>query len=252
MKPAINNDTKDWLIENPIDGSIFVRVESGKVFLGGKEHHLGNCDPFWIEVPEFYLALTPVTNAQYQKYLIATQSDPPVKKDSGKTLWTGTEIPEELLDHPVVNVSWLEAKRYCEWAEARLPTEFEWERAAKGEAQSTFPWGSEWEEDWVRNDKNRALETTASVWSYPEGCSHWGHYQMIGNVWEWCEDSFDEAAYRYYSKGKQPPLDSNPLKVTRGGSWFNVSVESFHSGFRFGFPHDESDFHYGFRLALDP
>lgn len=240
-----------WMVQGVVDLTIFTRVPAGRVFLGGPDHHEGGCEPFWHEVPAFYLALTPVTNAQFEVFLERTGEEPPRARGSEESPWFGRRIREELRDHPVVSVTWDQARRYADWADARLPREVEWERAARGDSQARHPWGDFWDPDRCRHDDNRGIQTTASVWSHPEGCGAWGHYQLAGNVWEWCEDPFEESAYRRLSRGLPERRTGTPLRVTRGGSWFNVSVESFRTGYRFGHPRDESDSHYGFRLALD-
>jgi formylglycine-generating enzyme required for sulfatase activity len=174
-------------------------------------------------VSEFRIARTPVTNAQYWLYVYEKNVTPP-------PYWNGGQPPREQLTHPVVEVSWEDAQGYCGWLaekigkSVRLPTEAEWEKAARGDLDTRrYPWGDRFD---VARCNSGELEEgpeetrgTTSVGLFPEGRSPGGCFDMSGNVWEWVQDWYGE---HYYPKSpKQDP--KGPRKgdgrVVRGGSW---------------------------------
>jgi iron(II)-dependent oxidoreductase len=122
--------------------------------------------------------------------------------------------------HPVVHVTWFGAQAYCRWARLRLPTEIEWEKAARGTDARLFPWGNQWNSDFLQWNRGNHVESepTAPVDSHPEGRSPYGIYQMAGNVAEWCEDWYQPQAYTEHALGNRRPPPSGNERVLRGGT----------------------------------
>lgn len=193
--------------------------------------------------------------------------------------WRHPEGPEstieDRMDHPVVHISWYDAKTYADWAGKRLPTEAEWEFAASGGLEKKYPWGDEAIENsfdkanfWQgffphRNDKKDGFISTAPVKSFPP--NSYGLYDMAGNVWEWCEDKYNVYSYSENVKAKKTtnpkgsenyydPREPYLAKhVIRGGSF--LCNDSYCSGYRvsrrMGSTRDSGFSHTGFRCVKD-
>lgn len=239
----------DLIIENPTDGTLLLLIPEGEFLAGGLGNDLGDSNPFPVKLPAFYMALHPVTNAQYKMFVDATGHRPPDETGYGTPVWQGKTFPKEKAEHPVVCVSWKDAQQYCKWAGLKLPTELQWEKAARGVDGRIYPWGNDWENgkhcSW---DKNKDNETTCNIWQYATGSSPYGIYQPLGNVWEWCTDWYDYNAYQRYKEGNLTLLGSGTSRVLRGGSVFLLHGRGFDIADRgtFGAP-DSRVINYGFR-----
>ena len=162
---------------------------------------------------DFYMAIYPVTNDQYKEFMLANGygcqdywSDEgwdwkQEKQVNRPEYWTDSKWNKA--DHPVVGVSYYEAEAYASWAGKRLPTEQEWEKAARGTDGREYPWGNVFDKSKCNSDES-GIHATTPVTKYTEGMSPYGCFDMAGNVWEWCASWYD--------------ADKNG-RVLRGGSW---------------------------------
>jgi sulfatase modifying factor 1 len=224
-----------FLIENKKDGTLLVLIPEGE-FIAGE-------DKFKVHLPAYYLAIHPITNAQYIKFVKATRHRPP-----DNDFWKNADQE----DHPVTDINWFDAQAYCKWAGLRLPSELEWEKGARGVDGREYPWGNEWYENKCRNRLNQSSEANCEIWMFSDGFSPWGLANMAGNVWEWCEDWYDSEAFDRYQKGDLNAPEMGTLRVIRGGSWYSYSVPvDFQCAYRYyGYPGGRSSNCYGFRCAM--
>ncbi len=162
-------------------------------------------------VEKFYIDKYEITHAQYEKFVLATGRSIPRH-------WEGGTYPEGKEDHPVVYVSWEDADAYCTWAGKRLPTETEWEKAARGTDGLIWPWGDTFD---VTKCNVESWEGSGSrpVGSYPGGVSPYGVYDMAGNVWEWTNSWYDAYPGSTYTNTEF----GQKLRVLRGGSWYHYN-----------------------------
>jgi formylglycine-generating enzyme required for sulfatase activity len=121
-----------------------------------------------------------------------------------------------------MNVAWAAATTYCEWAGRKLPSEAQWEKAARGPNGNTFPWGNNAPSKDLANSDNGIGGSTSKVGQYPNGKSFYGAYDMAGNVFEWVNDWYGEKYYASSPSTNPPGPDSGHWRVVRGGAWGNA------------------------------
>lgn len=166
-----------------------------------------------VTVATFLLDTTEVTNQAYGECVKAKRCEPSASL-AGSKLVHGRARDFKIPDHPVVGVSWFDAKAYCEFRGKRLPTEAEWERAARGDDGRHYVWGNE-EPDPKRHGVFAGRPTTEPVGSYPEGRGPYGNLDLAGNVWEWTADEYDPYAYRRATAAKGVPGSCEEIKETQ-------------------------------------
>jgi formylglycine-generating enzyme required for sulfatase activity len=164
-----------------------------------------------VRVAAFALAATPVTNRQYARFVQATGHAAP-------SHWMAHQPPAALRDHPVTYVDWHDAQAYCAWIGARLPTEAEWERAARGDDARRYPWGEAAplrQRAWFA--QNHDAIGTRAVGARRGGAGPFGHLDLAGHVWEWSASEY--RAYPYDARDGRNAPDATGRRALRGGSW---------------------------------
>jgi formylglycine-generating enzyme required for sulfatase activity len=210
----ISNTPTNGTLTRALDGMIMISIPAGEFTMGAEgekieQQHMVYLNTYWIDQTE-------VTNGMYAKCVADSVCQEPSQSDSiNRESYYGNSAYAE---YPVIYVNWDQAQAYCNWVGTRLPTEAEWEKAARGTDGRLYPWGNGAPTDTLLNyDDN--VGDTMPVGSYPAGASPYGALDLSGNVWEWTADWFDG---EYYAKSPyenpQGP-STGTLRVTRGGSW---------------------------------
>ncbi len=192
-----------------------------------------------ITIPAFYIDKYEVTNEQYKKFITATGHNPPEN-------WQNGTFPAGKAKHPVVFVSWKDASAYAKWAGKRLPTEQEWEKAARGPKGFLYPWGDNFRRNKLNSGTGGANQTTV-VGRYEKGKSHYGAYDMAGNVKEWTADTYKDYPGNPFEDDFFGLVEP---KVARGGSYLDLNYDCM-STTRFKYSPTASDEDLGFRCAKD-
>ena len=249
LKKAVRMGTGNNLVEVAPDLKMeFVRVPAGDFLMGSVAG--AGVSVLGLEIPqhpvyldEYWIGKYPVTVAQYLAFLAATHYKNPIA-------WK-EQIGDTPSNYPVVNVSWMDAAEFCRWLGEKsggwikLPTEAQWEKAARGTDGWTYPWGNE-PPDCSRANYLGCKGNLSPVGSHPSGASPYGALDMAGNVWEWVADWYGD-----YPSGKvtnPTGPTSGEYRVLRGGSWCygsNVLRAAYRNG---NYP-SSSNLNYGFRCA---
>jgi len=279
---SITSKTADMLL---IMGGEFEMGEEASRLLEECALFREGCDEGWfsssqpihlVQIKPFYLDVYEVTNEAFLEFLNGledveagcegqlcfNESDSQIEAD-GEGQYV---VDESFFEHPLAGATWYGASAYCEWRDARLPTEAEWELAASWDSEngnkSFYPWGDEFdgsainycdvncEETHASSEFDDGFANTAPVGSYENGRSPVGAYDMAGNVWEWVNDWFDDEYYRQSPEANPGGSEDGDSKVVRGGSWIDTGNFAATS-VRFPAPPVESGNSIGFRCAVN-
>ncbi len=236
-----------------------IMVPAGEFTMGTDRGEADERPAHVVHVDTFYCDKYEVTNGQYLAFLDATGTNMDAANnkllelgDSGVQIRSSGAAFElktpAVARRPVVEVSWYGAKAYCEWMDGRLPTEAEWERAARGIDGRKYPWGMRIDR---RNANYKGLFSTAvEVGSYPEGSSPFGIYDMAGNVWEWVADWYSSDYYAESPKRNPAGPESGTFRIIRGGAW-GTDSSYLRSSYRLGLSAASTDDSIGFRCVRD-
>jgi len=231
-------------LTSEIDGMMLFFVPAGGFVMGSDNNRETDEQPIYtISINFFWIDQTEVTNKMYALCVQAGICQPPSSTSSySRKDYYGTF---EFENHPVIYVDWNKAKTYCEWVGRRLPTEAEWEKAARGTDGSTYPWGSDSPTSDLLNYNSNVGDTT-EVGKYPAGASVYGALDMAGNVWEWVSSLYQP--YPYLPTDGREDLNASGVRVLRGGS-LGSSDLYVRSSFRYEYIPSKLQF-VGFRCAL--
>lgn len=186
-----------------------VLVPAGEFIMGNDRGEADEKPEHKVYLDAFYIDKYETTVDQYGKCAQAGKCTKP--NEGGGCNWGKSDRGK----HPINCVDWNQVKTYCEWAGKRLPTEAEWEKAARGTDGRVYPWGNEWDAGKCVNNTN----STKPVGSIPAGASPYGCLDMVGNVWEWCADWYDAGYYKTAPVRNPPGPASGTTRVLRGGAW---------------------------------
>ncbi len=251
----------------PVVEPVVTTIPEGMVLIPATEYMMG-CDPehnnshgcpsdelpqHTVSVSAFAIDIYEVTNVQYAECVAADGCLPPIATASQAR--EDYYSNDEYANFPMINIKWEQAQAYCSWAGKRLPTEAEWELAARGTSPKTYAWGDD-DPDCSQGNvyydpsMSACVGDTVAVGSYPLGASEFGVMDMTGNVWEWVADNYIEDFY-----GKSPtenPLaeEANQLRTVRGGGWAAnwLAARLTNRGYDLSF---FSGVDLGFRCAMD-
>jgi formylglycine-generating enzyme len=229
-----------------------------------------------VHLGAFEIAVHPVTHLEYTRFvretghrppaiyelpLVVTAGGPPREqafRAAGQPyVWIDSEAPKDLLDHPVTLVRWEDAIAYCAWLSGasgrtvRLPSEAEWEKAARGGLEGkTYPWGDRLGTDmanYLADPANRTLQGTTRCRMYPP--NDYGMFDAAGNVWEWVHDWYDPGYYTVSPSDSPPGPRDGSLRVLRGGSWLAADDRMLSCSYRHKVPPDTYSYGIGFRIV---
>ncbi|MGH9308690.1 MAG: formylglycine-generating enzyme family protein [Vicinamibacterales bacterium] len=253
-----------------------VRIPSGVFLMGSDEGDDDERPAHRVRLDEFCIGAQPVTNAEYARFVRATGRRVPglyelplvvtaadgdreqlFRRTIDAYLWPNGEPPRERFDHPVTLVRWEDAAAYCAWLSEtsgrafRLPTEAEWEKAARGGLRGRrYPWGDRFDQsraNFLGDPAERHRRGTSPCRLYPP--NDYGVFDAVGNVWEWVHDWYAPDAYATPARTNPQGPPDGPLRVVRGGAWVVADVRMLSCSHRHKVPPDTYSYAIGFRVA---
>jgi formylglycine-generating enzyme required for sulfatase activity len=197
--------------------SPMIEIPAGPFIMGSDKGDPDEAPAHKVDLPAYQIDQFEVTNAQFAQFVKETNRQTDAEK-AGIGSWRDFAAGKD--NHPAVKVSWNDAKAFCEWAGKRLPTEAEWEKAARGDDGRLYPWGNEWDAS-KANVKESGFRGTTAVGSFAAGASPYGVMDMAGNVWEWTADWYKA----YPGSTTQDKFFGEKFRVLRGGGWFDEAPQ---------------------------
>jgi len=225
-----------------------ISIPAGEFIMGSDARLEDEGPEHRVTLPRYLIDRYEVTNLQYKQFIDATHRRSPRH-------FRNRTFPEGKADHPVTFVSWFDASEYCSWADKRLPTEQEWEKAARGTQGNVFPWGNEFNLDYantpVRWAELKQEGDTTPVGAFPDGNSPYGLSDVSGNVWEWVDSWYGP----HPGNTRESENYGEVNRVLKGGSWWDcsfyqcgISAPTFNRSF---FNPKVKNASFGFRCAHD-
>jgi len=221
-----------------------VLIPAGPFTMGSDNGDPEDAPAHTVDLPAFEMDKFEVTNDDFAKFVDATGYVTDAEKEGSNRNWKS--YAEGKGNHPVVKVTWNDATAFCEWAGKRLPTEEEWEKAARGDDGRTYPWGEDFDAS-LANVKDTGLRDTTAVGSFPDGASPYGVEDIAGNVWEWTASWF----LPYEGSTDNNPYYGERFRVTRGGAWFEEAPQVTTFNRNAAAPDITANDDLGFRCARD-
>jgi eukaryotic-like serine/threonine-protein kinase len=244
----VSNEDPDALEFTDSKGIAMRLVSAGNFIMGNSDSQYSEEKPtHTVYLDDFYIDRYEVTNVMYKACVDTGACQPPDQTTSSTrdSYYGNTEYD----NFPVIFVGWEDANAYCQWRGMKLPSEAQWEKAARGPDGRTYPWGENIDDTYA--NYNDSAGDTTEVGSYEKGKSPYGLYDMAGNAWEWVADWFSSSYYLDTPLTNPPGPVSGDYRVLRGGSWHNQAetVATSSRGWNQLEFFENTDF--GFRCAMD-
>ena len=253
-----------------------VTIPAGPFTMGSADGEEDEKPPHSVDVAEFSIGVTPVTNKEYIRFVRESGHREPAvhelplvvsaggadredtfRQTAEPYVWQRGQPPRERLDHPVTLVRWEDAAAYCLWLTSatgvtfRLPTEAEWEKACRGgRRDARYPWGDRFDRskvNFLEEPAQRGRHGTTPCRAH--AANGYGLYEMAGNVWEWVQDWYAADAYSPQKRNDPVGPSHGHLRVVRGGSWLSADVRMLRCSHRHKVPPDTYSYAIGFRVA---
>jgi len=245
---SVSEEKSFTIAISPVDGMAMVFVPEGEFLMGSLKGE-GDRDEepqLTIFLKAYWIDQYEVTNAMYASCVSIGVCSPPASLASYSISYFFGNPDYD--DFPVVNVNWYQARKYCQWAGRSLPTEAQWEKAARGKAGAKYPWGNSDPDEGVAN-YSELMKDLSAVGSFPQGASSYGAMDMAGNAAEWVEDFYGNYPSTPYILTNPTGPATGIYRILRGGSWI-IGPYLIRSSERFWASAFYADYDSGFRCAL--